>query len=775
MVANGSSAEASGVRAAPMGTASTMSPSQRRIQRDDHQQEQEQEAPPPPSSTPNSSNSPYADRISNGIQLLVALLGALAEVVYDTLAAGLLCLPYSVHLEGWSGGNPTLALIVVHWAATATATATAAVGKVDRPDAGSDDEDLDLLEEEDEEQEGEGVETGARIPRGWGISASDWTSCGRDVFEGSGSSRRKHTTVMLASVPSSPYLRSTSTTTPSSPRFSAAGSVPSTPTGTGRHGHGHRGSGAVVELDWSGASASGSPRIRPSGWSSGRTMSYGGGAAAASGSGSTGGGAPAMGRRRSSGSGSYGGLGFGLGLGLGGAASLPGTPAAGAGGVLSSPFFGAIRTSSFSSSSSRPANGAANAGLGLTALTLRENEEEEDDDGPDQERERECDRDRNRARSTSVSSLASVPELSLGAAAVSLSHGVSTPGGGGGSDALFVESSFSSQRARGRSRLGLMLGQRRPGRLRLRSQPQSRVRLRLLQEGHRRRQRGRPVRMYRFAVTYAAMLHYLATALALRALLDEIRDRRSDRGGLVKAMQTRDAGGVVWLPALLLLLALLFPLSIAASALAIRILVLDYPAAGAGRAAATFLAFDGLFTVCVLLVLLVLLTRSQRAGAALKAGCLALLAALWLAGCVLAQLRLLPTGGVTSDAPVDGRLARAAQATAWTSFALVCIALGAMMLSALRTSSVHEEGTRIRKEDVEAEASSMDRAQPNQTHPDAGAVEKENKDGGGEMHDSTTRLDDDHYHPSSAVFPVRGLVFHPEHLHSLPAETAGPD
>ncbi|CAD6969765.1 unnamed protein product [Tilletia controversa] len=205
-------------------------------------------------------------------------------------------------------------------------------------------------------------------------------------------------------------------------------------------------------------------------------------------------------------------------------------------------------------------------------------------------------------------------------------------------------------------------------------------------------------------------------------------------------MQTRDAGGVVRLPALLLLLLLplLFPLSIAVSALAIRILVLDYPAAGAGRAAATFLAFDGLFTVCVLLVLLVLLTRSQRAGAALKAGCLALLAALWLAGCVLAQLRLLPTGGVTSDAPVDGRLARAAQATAWTSFALVCIALGAMMLSALRTSSVHEEGTRIRKEDVEAEASSMDRAQPNQTHPDAGAVEKENKDGGGEMHDSTT-------------------------------------
>ncbi|KAE8257787.1 hypothetical protein A4X13_0g2119 [Tilletia indica] len=400
-----SSAESSGVRASGPSSivpAGTMSPSQRRIQ----QQEDQDDLPSASSSTTTSSHTTThnteqhtsAKLASDSVHFVVVMVGAVVEVLYEMLAAGILRLPYSLHLEGWSGGNPTLALIVVQWAATA-----AAAGEVD--------------DEDDDEDEDEGGQDESGVPAGWGLSASDWTNCGRNVFPKNSTNRK----TMLSSVPSSPYLRSTSIsgTTPSSPRFGpsvSGGPSTSTPRTNGSTPTRVKG---VVELDWSGASASGSvsgsPRIRPLGWTAasaaaggGRAMSYGGG-------GSSSAGAPVMGRR-SSASGS-----------IVGSASVPGTPAAGTTSTATllnsprfSPFFGAVRTLSGNvpilnhgkARALTTTTGAAGAGpgLGLTSLRLRENEEENEGWDPQERRD-------GRMRSASISSLASVPELSLGAAA----------------------------------------------------------------------------------------------------------------------------------------------------------------------------------------------------------------------------------------------------------------------------------------------------------------------------------------------------------------------
>ncbi|KAE8266891.1 hypothetical protein A4X09_0g5458 [Tilletia walkeri] len=488
-----SSAESSGVRASGPSSivpAGTMSPSQRRIQ-----QQQEDDLPSASSSTTTSSHTTThstekhasAKLASDGIHFVAVMVGAVVEVLYEMLAAGILRLPYSLHLEGWSGGNPTLALIVVQWATAAAAA----------------DEDDDDDDDDDDEDEAGQDESG--VPAGWGVSASEWTNCGRNVFPKNSTNRR----TMLSSVPSSPYLRSTSisgTTLPSSPRFGPSVSGgPSTPTSRTNGSTPTRVKG-VVELDWSGASASGSvsgsPRIRPLGWTAssaaggGRAMSYGGGGSNA--------GAPAMGRR-SSASGS---------MSIVGSASVPGTPAAGTTSTSTStllnsprfsPFFGAVRTVSGSVpilnhskaralTTTTATAGAGPAGLGLTSLRLRENEEENNEGWDHQER-----RD-GRMRSASISSLASVPELSLGAAAVSLSHGAFQGGGPGPSEALFVESSSSGGGPR----------QRRGGRGRGRRR-------------RRRRRRRVPLRMFRFAVTYASLVHYLSTVLALRVLVAEVR------------------------------------------------------------------------------------------------------------------------------------------------------------------------------------------------------------------------------------------------------------
>ncbi|KAE8227666.1 hypothetical protein CF326_g7431 [Tilletia indica] len=398
-----SSAESSGVRApgpSSIVPAGTMSPSQRRIQ----QQEDQDDLPSASSSTTTSSHTTThnteqhtsAKLASDSVHFVVVMVGAVVEVLYEMLAAGILRLPYSLHLEGWSGGNPTLALIVVQWAATA-----AAAGEVD--------------DEDDDEDEDEGGQDESGVPAGWGLSASDWTNCGRNVFPKNSTNRK----TMLSSVPSSPYLRSTSIsgTTPSSPRFGpsvSGGPSTSTPRTNGSTPTRVKG---VVELDWSGASASGSvsgsPRIRPLGWTAsaaaggGRAMSYGGG-------GSSSAGAPAMGRRSST-SGS-----------IIGSASVPGTPAAGTTSTSTStllnsprfsPFFGAVRTLSGNvphgkarALTTASTAGAGAAGLGLTSLRLRENEEENEGWHHQERRD-------GRMRSASISSLASVPELSLGAAA----------------------------------------------------------------------------------------------------------------------------------------------------------------------------------------------------------------------------------------------------------------------------------------------------------------------------------------------------------------------
>ncbi|KAE8213193.1 hypothetical protein CF327_g3238 [Tilletia walkeri] len=400
-----SSAESSGVRApgpASIVPAGTMSPSQRRIQ----QQEDQEDPPSASSSTTTSSHTTTrsmeqhtsAKLASDGIHFVAVMVGAVVEVLYEMLAAGILRLPYSLHLEGWSGGNPTLALIVVQWATAAAA-------------ADEDDDDDDDDEDEDEAGQDE-----SGVPAGWGLSASEWTNCGRNVFPKNSTNRK----TMLSSVPSSPYLRSTSisgTTLPSSPRFGPSVSGgPSTPTPRTNGSTPTRVKG-VVELDWSGASASGSvsgsPRIRPLGWTAAsaaggwRAMSYGGG-------GSSSAGAPAMGRR-SSASGS---------MSIVGSASVPGTPAAGTTSTSTllnsprfSPFFGAVRTVSGNVPHGKAraltttTTAGAGPGLGLTSLRLRENEEENNEGWDHQER-----RD-GRMRSASISSLASVPELSLGAAA----------------------------------------------------------------------------------------------------------------------------------------------------------------------------------------------------------------------------------------------------------------------------------------------------------------------------------------------------------------------
>ncbi|KAL9936804.1 hypothetical protein V8E36_004039 [Tilletia maclaganii] len=456
----------------------------------------------------NSPNSPS----SPALAFLLLVVEWAARALTDAGQALLLRIPYSLHLEGWSAGNPTLALIVVHWTSHhVSGPGPSRRGESERDASHGDAASQDSHAEHDDDGH-DADSNAAGMPSAWGFSASDWTSSSPYIFfaaaaRSDGPARESGKKSMVASVPSSPVLRAT----PSSPRMLASAG-PSTPwalaavrsgrqgggSGAMSSGGGASGSGGVplpglVDLDWSGASASSalssqgfglgsssSPRIRPTlGWSSGgngsagRSISHGGGGAAAS-----------SGGRRTSASGP--------------SSSQPGTPSAILSSPRFSPFFGPTRSSSSAAavSSAQPA-----------FSEIKRGKLPEDDDGGGVSLAQAGSSgsaadhvaSNTRARSASISSLASVPELSLGAAAVSLSQGSSSR-----PDPRFdphTPSSSSSQQQQ-----------------HARSEPRRRPRSRT-----RRKIRRLPVRMYRFALTYAALLHYISTALGLRALAEELR------------------------------------------------------------------------------------------------------------------------------------------------------------------------------------------------------------------------------------------------------------
>ncbi|KAE8213194.1 hypothetical protein CF327_g3239 [Tilletia walkeri] len=157
-------------------------------------------------------------------------------------------------------------------------------------------------------------------------------------------------------------------------------------------------------------------------------------------------------------------------------------------------------------------------------------------------------------------------------------------------------------------------------------------------------------------------------------------------------MQAHDAGVLS-----LSLLIVLLPLSITTGALACRIIILYRSA----PAPAIFLIFNAFFTTALLITALALAVlsvgRKQAHALTIKIISLAILFALWLAACVFAQLRLQLSVG---DSRAEARHIRATRATAWTSFALVTLALGAALLSTRLTNST--ESTRT---DVEAKGS----------------------------------------------------------------------
>ncbi|KAE8257786.1 hypothetical protein A4X13_0g2118 [Tilletia indica] len=156
-------------------------------------------------------------------------------------------------------------------------------------------------------------------------------------------------------------------------------------------------------------------------------------------------------------------------------------------------------------------------------------------------------------------------------------------------------------------------------------------------------------------------------------------------------MQAHDAGVLS-----LSLLIVLLPLSITTGALACRITILHRSAP-----AAIFLIFNAFFTTALLITALALAVlsvgRKQAHALTIKIISLAILFALWLAACVFAQLKLQLSA---ADSQAEARLIRATRATAWTSFALVTLALGAALLSTRLTNST--ESTRT---DVEAKGS----------------------------------------------------------------------
>ncbi|KAK0564742.1 hypothetical protein OC844_001567 [Tilletia horrida] len=457
-----------------------------------------------------------------------------AHLAQDTFAALLLRLPFSIHVESWSGGNPTLALVVVAWvSASAMDEGNAAAGREDE------------VEGEEWEEEAAAV---LLPPAGWGVSFSDWTSLPREHF-------LAHPAAKSTSVPPSPYLRSTPTSPrmrPASSSTATAGSAPSTPK---MHAFRSRQPSlvGVAELDWSGASSTAaaggsagksSPQIRPLGWAMGsagagvgRTMSYTGGGTG----------------RRSSSAVAGGGANGGASGAAGGTTSLPGTPGGGLSSPRFSPFFGArayVPTTAAASPSlggTSMSGSGSGSGIGAGSKTARHALAEgvlpeADEDSHELSGSNSTARP-NRARSPSVSSLASVPELSLGAAAVSFAsasaaeaggEGVGGDGGGAvgrpGGPNWFEHGPIPVGRSGGEPRLDAVSGTTSTST----STPasvhpsaanpywQARRRRRL-----QRRQSRLPLRMYRFPVTYAALLHYLSTALALRAVLDEVAPSRS--------------------------------------------------------------------------------------------------------------------------------------------------------------------------------------------------------------------------------------------------------
>ncbi|KAK0569804.1 hypothetical protein OC861_000515 [Tilletia horrida] len=287
-------------------------------------------------------------------------LFTMAAVGLDSLLSRI---PYSVHMEFWSGGNPSCAIIVVQWTGIINRQTTQKLQDGDKQH----NEDVGKFEGADED-----------VPSAWGISASEWTNRGSDVFH-----KNSKATSGPGSAPSSPRLGSVAVHGSASPRFPA--------------------------------SIGSSPRIRPTtGWSTpvspGGTMNR-----AASYTGNS----PshqhhsnALGGRRTTVNKSGGNLIV--------SASLPGTPAISSSSKYS-PFFGPVSGS------------AARASRSSGIQPWNEDGEEADGDdyfakekgSPSIFRPAMSSND-GRGRSASITS---IPEISLGAAAISMrSHSITGTG-----------------------------------------------------------------------------------------------------------------------------------------------------------------------------------------------------------------------------------------------------------------------------------------------------------------------------------------------------------
>ncbi|KAL9936793.1 hypothetical protein V8E36_004028 [Tilletia maclaganii] len=138
-------------------------------------------------------------------------------------------------------------------------------------------------------------------------------------------------------------------------------------------------------------------------------------------------------------------------------------------------------------------------------------------------------------------------------------------------------------------------------------------------------------------------------------------------------MQAHDAGAL-FLHLSTFLLILLLPLSLAVGILTAHTLGVSTTADPHAQAATILLVFDAFctFTLVAAALLGALLKISIRRGKSVQLGALGVLLALWLAGAVLAQLRI--DDGILAGSP-DEHSRHTAKALAWATFALVVLAL----------------------------------------------------------------------------------------------------